>query len=224
MISPLFSVLWHLSGVLVAAMMPALALAGDLHAVVHDISGKPVVDAVVIALPAVRIAGNAGGAVATIIVDQINKQFVPRVLPVQMGTTVSFPNKDNIRHHVYSFSPAKVFELPLYTGVPAAPVLFDKSGPVVLGCNIHDWMVAYVYVTDTPYFGKSDASGKVDLTDLPAGKYTVRTWHPRLEGTEESTDQPIVVQRSGIVETTTVIGLKPVFRPRRAPIPGSVSY
>ena len=203
---------------------PGVVLAGTVHALVQDKLGKPIADAVVIALPANRVVSDAGGATATIIVDQVNKEFVPYVLPVRIGTTVSFPNKDNIRHHVYSFSPAKVFELPLYTGIPATPVLFDKAGPVSLGCNIHDWMIAYVYVADSPYFGKSGVDGKVTLNDLPAGTYAVRTWHPRLEGKEEATDRQVVVMRTGTVESISVIGLRPEFRPRRAPIPGKLGY
>lgn len=85
------------------------------------------------------------------------------MLPVYVGTRVTFPNRDNIRHHVYSFSSAKKFELPLYIGTPAAPVVFDKPGVVALGCNIHDWMLAYIYVLTTPHFAKTAADGKARL-------------------------------------------------------------
>ena len=84
------------------------------------------------------------------IVDQINLEFVPHVKPVVVGSPVYFPNKDDVRHHVYSFSPAKRFELPLYSGTPAAPVVFDRPGIVAIGCNIHDWMLGYIYVAETP--------------------------------------------------------------------------
>jgi hypothetical protein len=100
------------------------------------------------------------------------------VLAVRSGTRVAFPNSDNIRHHVYSFSPAKHFELRLYQGTPSEPVLFDKPGAVVLGCNIHDWMVGYVYVTDDPWFAVSDAQGRVQLDSVPVGSYAVSLWHP----------------------------------------------
>lgn len=220
---------------LAAGSATAPVLAGAVQVLVQDKAGKPIADAVVIALAP---AGGAGGAVgnaasnaaattaatATIIVDQVNKEFVPHVLPIRRGTTVSFPNKDNIRHHVYSFSPAKVFELPLYTGIPASPVLFDKAGAVALGCNIHDWMVAYVYVADSPYFGKTGADGKVVLNDVPAGKYVIHTWHARLIGTEAATEQQIEVARTGSVESISVIGLTPEFRVRRAPLPGKSGY
>jgi plastocyanin len=116
---------------------------------------------------------------ASAIIDQIDKHFVPRINVLRTGTVVTFPNSDNIRHQVYSFSPAKVFTLKLYAGVPGAPVTFDKPGLVVLGCNIHDRMVAFVGVVDTPYFAKADALGKA-VFDLPAGRYRLRVWHPAL--------------------------------------------
>jgi hypothetical protein len=112
-------------------------------------------------------------------IDQVDKQFVPRISVLRTGTSVSFPNSDRIRHQVYSFSPAQVFSLKLYAGVPSKPVTFDKPGLVVLGCNIHDRMVAFVGVVDTPYFAKADASGNVML-NLPAGHYRLRIWHPGL--------------------------------------------
>jgi plastocyanin len=214
----------HAGVALTFCLSPVAVLAGDIHAVVRDKAGKAIADAVVVALPASRTAGSPGGMSATIIVDQVNKEFVPYVLPVRVGTTVNFPNKDNIRHHVYSFSPAKNFELPLYTGSPAAPVLFDKPGAVVLGCNIHDWMIAYIYVSESPYFAKTGADGKARLTDLPPGNYTLRTWHPRLEGKEEQTERKMVVPRTGAVELAWNIGLTPEFRIRRAPIPGQGRY
>lgn len=113
------------------------------------------------------------------IIDQIDKRFVPRVTVLRTGTVVSFPNSDRIRHQVYSFSPAKVFTLKLYAGVAGAPVTFDKPGLVVLGCNIHDFMVAFVAVVDSPYFAKLPASGTA-VVNLPAGRYRLRVWHANL--------------------------------------------
>lgn len=209
-------------------LSPVSVLAGEIHAMVRDKAGKEVMDAVVVALPASGVAKstakNAGNSPLTVAVDQVKKEFVPYVLPVQVGTAVSFPNNDNIRHHVYSFSPAKTFELPLYTGTPAVPVVFDKPGPVVLGCNIHDWMISYVYVSESPYFAKTGANGKAALSDLPPGNYTVRVWHPRLEGKEETTEQKVTILRTGAVDTAWNIGLTPEFRIRRAPIPGQGGY
>ena len=93
---------------------------------------------------------------------------------------MTFPNKDNIRHHVYSFSPARPFELKLYSGRPANPVVFDHAGLVTLGCNIHDVMLGYVLVVDTPYHAVSQADGLAVLHDIPAGDWQLHAWLPGL--------------------------------------------
>lgn len=111
--------------------------------------------------------------------DQRDKMFVPKVLAIRVNTLVRFPNSDNIRHHVYSFSPAKKFELRLYHGSTAEPVLFDKPGTVVLGCNIHDSMVAYIYVLETNYFAVSDPQGNLHI-NAPEGSYQLQIQHPYL--------------------------------------------
>lgn len=162
-----------------ALLSPCPVRAGTLNVEVVDQGGNPVEDAVVTATPTSGKwpQGPRGHA----IIDQIHRRFVPLVSVIQTGTLVNFPNKDNIEHDVYSFSPAKTFELPLYSGIPAKPVLFDKPGLVVLGCNIHDQMIAYVQVVDTPYFGKTDAQGKLSLANLPADSYDVTAWSYRLE-------------------------------------------
>jgi hypothetical protein len=134
---------------------------------------------------------------------------------------VFFPNKDNIRHQVYSFSPAKQFELPLYAGTPAKPVVFDKPGIVVLGCNIHDWMIGYIYVSESPYFAKTGADGKAQLSDLPTRSYRVRVWHPRLQGSEGATQEPADLSTESRTELSWKLVLKPEMRVRRAPVPGS---
>lgn len=156
-----------------------LAAAGTLHAAtleveVRDFAGAPVPDAVVHVYPK---SGPAAFRKRDAQVEQLDKTFVPLVTVVQTGTAVQFPNRDPIRHHVYSFSPAKPFELKLYSGTPAAPVLFDKAGEVVLGCNIHDNMIAYVLVVDTPFFAKTNKEGKAKVDALAAGDYEVRLWH-----------------------------------------------
>lgn len=189
------------------------ASAADVNAIIKDAEGKPVNDAVVLAIPAKgrAVAAKAGSAT----MDQIDKEFVPRVMPIRVGTSVRFPNQDNTRHQVYSFSAAKKFELPLYAGKPAAPVVFDKPGVVTLGCNIHDWMLGYIYVADTPYFGKTDAAGKTRIGNLPPGDYTLKVWHPRMIDTEESTARRVRTTDAGEVAWT--LKLKPEFRIRRTP-------
>jgi plastocyanin len=139
-----------------------------------DVQGRPVAGAV-LSLTGEAQAKSDGVAV----MDQVNQQFAPAVLAVATGTAVSFPNRDNIRHQVYSFSPAKRFELRLYEGTPSAPVIFNQPGLVVLGCNIHDWMLGYVYVTDDRWFAVSDEQGRIQF-DAPAGQYSSTLWHPAL--------------------------------------------
>src|SRR5438445_7359616 len=144
-----------------------VAEAGDIRAFVTDQAGRPIEDVVV---RAVAVSGTTLPVKpARETVDQINKEFVPYVKPIVVESSVTFPNKDNIRHHVYSFSPAKTFELPLYIGTPATPIVFDRKGVVTIGCNIHDWMIAHIYVAETPYFGKTGTDGKARLENLPPG-------------------------------------------------------
>jgi len=163
-----------------AATAGAFLICGDAAALTLqvDVAGKtgmPLADAVVYAIPVNTKVQLKPQPLVNIV--QINKTFVPKMTIVQTGTDISFPNKDSIGHDVYSFSPAKTFELKLYSGVPSKPVLFDKSGLVTIGCNIHDQMIAYVMVVDTPYFAKTDAHGVARLEGLLPGDYDVKAWH-----------------------------------------------
>jgi plastocyanin len=186
----------------------------SLEVVVKDERGKPVSDVVVsLILPS---AAAPMPRPASAVMDQQNRMFVPLVLAVPVGTAVTFPNRDNIRHHVYSFSGPKRFELPLYIGTPAAPVVFDKPGVVVLGCNIHDWMVGYIYVSATPYFAKTTEDGVVRLADVPPGAYEARAWHPRMRGEPEKSGKPITITASDPGRLELVVALKPG---RSVPVP-----
>ncbi len=151
--------------------------AAEFSLVVKDTKGNLQSDAVVALVP---VQKNQYTDTPTVVIDQIDKQFVPGVMAVRVNTLVRFPNSDDIRHHVYSFSPAKKFELRLYHGMTAEPVLFDKPGTVVLGCNIHDSMVGYIFVVDTPYFAVADAQGMARISQVPAGKYQLEIYHPRM--------------------------------------------
>lgn len=161
---------------LLAAVLCACPVgAATLEIQVRDAAGAPVADAAVYAVPA---SGPADARSArTVAIEQIEREFIPFVTVLQTGTPVAFPNRDPILHHVYSFSPAKSFEIKLYSG-NSPEVVFDKPGVVTLGCNIHDWMIAYIVVVPTPHYGRTDAAGAVRLRDLPAGGYEVRTYHP----------------------------------------------
>ena len=158
-----------------ALLLSAPLQAASLRAELLDSQGQPLANGVL----SLRSLAAPAAVSASAIMDQRLQQFAPTVLAVRSGTSVTFPNSDNIRHHVYSFSLAKRFELRLYQGTPSEPVIFDKPGVVVLGCNIHDWMVGYVYVTDDPWFAVSDEQGRLNLDQLPPGRYTASIWHPQ---------------------------------------------
>ncbi len=190
------------SPVPVQIVLTALALsagwcsAATLSVTVLDSEGRPVPEVAIVAIAGAadaRPAFASPAAPPTAVMDQINLQFDPGILVVARGTTVSFPNSDDVAHQVYSFSPAKHFALPLYRGQSSTPVTFDQTGIVILGCNIHDSMIGYVYVTDSPHFGKTDARGRIDFADLPSGSYRVTAWNPRfMEATPELTRQLVV--------------------------------
>lgn len=115
-----------------------------------------------------------------VVVDQVNQAFTPDLTIMPVGSSVTFPNSDKVSHQVYSFSPAKRIQLPLYRGTPYAPIRFDTPGIVTLGCNIHDDMIAYLVVSDAARFGRTNTEGSWKTDDLPAGDYRVRIWHPRM--------------------------------------------
>lgn len=186
----------------------------SVEATVSEDKNKPVEDAVVFLTSS---TGRIPPSPPSAIMDQLNKEFVPHVLPVPTGAAVSFPNRDNLRHHVYSFSPAKRFELPLYIGTPAAPIVFDKPGIVALGCNIHDWMVGYIYVLPTPYFARTGPDGLARIADVPAGAYEVRAWHPRMRGAPDATTRALVLAAGEPGQARFVLSLKREFRAPRGP-------
>ncbi|MGI4850068.1 MAG: methylamine utilization protein [Janthinobacterium lividum] len=151
------------------------ALAASVSVQLNDANGKPVADGAVYAEP---LSGQAlPRQLKRSTVEQKSRKFMPLMTVIQTGTEIDFPNNDTVRHQVYSFSPPKIFELKLYSGTPGTPILFDKPGSVVLGCNIHDQMVAYIHIVNTPYFAKTDASGRARLENLVAGKYMLKAWH-----------------------------------------------
>jgi plastocyanin len=194
------------------ATFATTAGAGNLAVAVSDQNGKPVKDAVVYALP---VSGQAPSRRMQGEVVQRNKQFMPYVSAIQAGGVVQFPNKDTVKHHVYSFSPAKKFELPLYAGTPPQPIAFDTPGVVTLGCNIHDWMIAYILVVPTPWFRVTDSTGAAQLRDLPAGSYDVAVWQPRLKNSSDQPRQRVAVNAD--VPLSFRLDLKPDFRLRRSP-------
>ncbi|HUI62661.1 MAG TPA: methylamine utilization protein [Steroidobacteraceae bacterium] len=162
---------------LLAFLRVGEALAATIVIAVQSTDGRPLPGAV-IAVHSLAGAARPGVPVQAVM-DQIDRAFEPDLLVIPVGSTIEFPNSDSVSHQIYSFSPAKKFQLPLYRGKPYPPVRFDQAGLVTLGCNIHDSMLAYVVVTDAPFFGRTDAAGSWSA-EVPRGTYRVTVWHPRM--------------------------------------------
>jgi len=184
--------------------------AASLDAQVRDPAGRPVQDAVVYAIPPTGPADVKGRRTAE--VQQVDREFVPYVSVIQTGTAVTFPNRDPILHHVYSFSPAKIFEIKLYTGKSPNAIVFDKSGVITLGCNIHDWMIGYILVVPTPFFARTDKDGGAGLRDLPAGTYELHVWHPQ-QAAELAPRSVAIDGASQAAFTLEVLPRKPKYKP-----------
>jgi plastocyanin len=180
-----------------------LARAAELQVTVLPPQGPPLAGIVVDAVPQ-SPAPPAKGSARTLM-DQRNLMFVPDTIAIRTGTTVEFPNSDNVRHQVYSFSPPKNFQLSLYDSSQHASVVFDKPGLVTVGCNIHDAMIGYIYVTDSPWFGQTGNDGSVQLHALAPGRYTIRVWHARLRDKPGSLDQTVDI---GTANTSLTIRLR----------------
>jgi plastocyanin len=182
---------------------------------VRDRSGAPVKDVVVTA----RSTSGADKTIDTAqpaLMDQQERRFTPYVIAVHTGESVLFANSDSVAHQVYSFSPVRQFELGLYRGKPRSPIVFDKPGVVVLGCNIHDNMIGYVYVTDAPHFGTTDASGQWRSRELAAGEYQIEIWSPRTSARETALKKTIVVTNAE--PTTTEFKFQYGLTPAPAPV------
>jgi plastocyanin len=198
------------------AMLAAMLCAGAAQAAtlelrVRDAAGSPVADAAVYAVPA------SGPLDARhprpVAIEQVDREFVPYLTVVQTNTAVSFPNRDPIQHHVYSFSAAKTFEIKLYTG-NSPEIVLDRPGVITLGCNIHDWMIAYVVVVPTPHFGRTDASGTATLRDVPGGSYEVRAFHPNQRAAAQP--QTVALEATAAATVAFVVDTTP-RKPRYKP-------
>jgi plastocyanin len=196
------------------ALAPAAhSAAATLEISVVDEQGRPIEDVAVYATSA-HGAEHAGTTTATAnaatgqkaIMDQHDLQFVPHLLIVQSGTEVAFPNGDSVSHHVYSFSETKQFELPLYKGEVYPPVLFERPGIVALGCNIHDGMLGYIVVVDTPHFAKTDEQGVALIDDVPSGDYVVAAWTPRARPTALPPTQQLAVGEGTVAAEIRITG------------------
>lgn len=197
-----------LAAIAVTATQPSIAATVAVQ--VRDATGAVVPNAVVTIDPAGRPAPTLRPGSFT--VEQRDIQFQPFVTIVPVGSTVAFPNRDKVRHHVYSFSPARKFELKLYAREDDRAVTFDRAGIVALGCNIHDRMSAYVAVVDTPWAAKTDANGMVRLTGVPGGAMTVTVWHPALRAPGNRATKAIRVAENANHSEGFAVALRPGVR------------
>ena len=194
-----------ISALLCALLAPARLYAATVDITVHSANGKPLAGAVI-------MIDAPGKSTAPIHftwgteMAQHNVAFDPHVLIVPVGSTVTFPNRDKVRHHVYSFSKVKSFNLKLYGREAVPSVTFDKTGLVSLGCNIHDAMSGFIMVVDTPYAVQTDASGHVQIMGVPAGGATIRLWHPSVRAPGNMLEQAVTIAPTGFAMAYAVRG------------------
>lgn len=195
------------------ACTSAACSAAEFHYTVKGAKGEAIADAVVSLVPLDAPVPPPAKEPHTEI-SQEAQEYHAYVTVVQAGSTVYFPNKDTVQHHVYSLSKAKKFELPLYNPGQAESFVFDVSGLVTLGCNIHDWMIAYLVVVPTPWFAKSADDGSARIA-APAGRYQLQLWHPRLAS--PVTEQVTLAEGTPLKRDFSVT-LKPERRIKRGPV------
>lgn len=190
-------------------------LANSLSVKVTNASGQAVKDVIVYLQP--KSAMNVSEASA-IEIEQKNKLFNPFISVIPTGTIATFPNHDGIGHHVYSFSETKTFELPLSEEELSQEILFDKPGVVTIGCNIHDWMVAYIYIVDTPYFAKTNSTGLANLEKITPAEYELHIWHP---GSISSIDSvsTITIAQDQVTQEAFILNIRPDYFWKPAPPP-----
>lgn len=155
-----------------------MAFAADIVVAVTDQRGKPVADAVVTVVPDAPTSPRPASP-ATRTIDQASLVFIPYIEIFRPGDRVVFRNSDATRHHVYSFSKVKAFEFVLRPGESSPPLALDTPGVIAAGCNIHDSMITYLFVSDAPWIARSGVDGKVTLAGVPRGSFRVQAWHPR---------------------------------------------
>jgi hypothetical protein len=178
------------------------AVAGTLVVRVVDPAGRPVNDAVVFVDPVGRPSPPPPPA-GPYRIEQRNMQFSPFVSVVPVGANVSFPNFDATRHHVYSFSPAKRFELKLFARDQSRSVRFDKAGIIAIGCNIHDQMSAFLFVTASPWAQRTER-GSVTFRDAPSGQVKISVWHPYLRAPSLTVSRVLLFGGGNRAETFAV--------------------
>ena len=194
-----------ISALLCALLVPASLNAATVDITVHSANGKPIAGAVIMIDTPQKTTAPIHFTWGTEMSQQ-NIAFDPHVLIVPVGSTVTFPNRDKVRHHVYSFSKVKSFNLKLYGREKVPSVLFDKPGVVSLGCNIHDSMSGFILVVDAPYAVQTDADGHVQIMGVPAGGATIRLWHPSVRAAGNMLEQAVTIAPTGFAMAYSVRG------------------
>jgi plastocyanin len=194
-----FRALAGLAALACALAAPAPVRAATLVITVRTADGHALQGAVVTASPLDGAPRKPAPIKA--VMDQVNRAFAPDLLVIPVGSTVTFPNSDSVSHQIYSFSPAKRFQLPLYRGTQYPPVHFDQAGVVTLGCNIHDEMVGYLVVTDAPYYGRTDSKGAWS-NELARGRYRITIWHPRMRDEGADLERELTIGEGDHAELT----------------------
>lgn len=200
----------------VFSLLSPAAAAQELTLRLLDANGSPVVNGVM------ELLSDSPFESTTLLeaqIDQRDKEFVPAVTTIVAGGSASFPNSDDILHHVYSFSDAKTFDTPLYGSDASSQYreIFDVPGVVEIGCNIHDWMLAYIYVGESSLMAISNEAGVARLAEIPSGQYRLRVWHSRLDAPQNSFEQELVIEVDSNEELTLTLELARDRRVRRAP-------
>jgi hypothetical protein len=190
------------------ALAPIPALAGDLTTTVRDAAGAPVPDAVVMVYPASGVPAGPIKFPWPYVVSQHDIMFDPFVLVIPVGASVTFPNNDKVRHHVYSFSPGNKFELKLYGHDANPAVAFKNAGVVALGCNIHDEMAAYIRVVDTPFAVKTGRDGIAQIHGIPGGAATVRIWQPYMHVPKNEIAVQAQIPATGAANLTQTVEIR----------------
>ena len=205
----------HITALIVtlATCWGTYAVAEDLSVTVTGENGAPLAYAVAYVRSPELASAAADGSRPPATIDQRDQQFLPHSKAIQRRTEVTFPNSDNVRHHVYSFSEPKRFELPLYGDETPSPIAFDTAGAVALGCNIHDHMLGYLFIVDTPVFGSADSSGHIRLEDVPVDDddAELRIWHPGLG--QDSNGEPVQWTAGDDVQVTLPVVDEPPAEP-----------
>lgn len=201
-------------GAVLVSMVAAQAVAADLRVRVTDQRGQAVADAVVGVLPPPGAPAAPSPAPRTHTVNQVSLTFVPYIEVLRPGDKVVFHNGDRTRHHVYSFSAAKSFEFMLSPGGNSQPLELERAGVIAVGCNIHDSMITYLYVSEAPWTARTGADGVATISGVPAGaRYRVQAWQPRLRpGRAPSMAENVAIEEGATKQLAFKLSLLPDSR------------